>query len=320
MTFRRLHGGYHAKGLRSIHEAEAVLTPANLMYPLFIRLGVNVLIDFVRPLVEKGLNAVLLFGVVDGDKKDSQGLYADAQENPVIRAVKLLKVAFPELVVACDVCLCPYTSHGHCGILKEDGYFDPEASAERLALISLSYAQAGCDVIAPSDMMDGRIHAIKDHLIKNGLSNRVSVLSYSAKFCSSFYGPFRDAAKSAPKSVDAHSTVPRDRARYQLPSGARGLAMRAVARDVEEGADMIMVKPGMPYLDVIRDCKNEFPHLPLAVYQVSGEYAMLYHGSQAGAIDLREGVMETMIAFRRAGSTVIITYFAPRLLDWLQSQ
>eukprot|EP00056_Hartaetosiga_gracilis_P007172 m.105069 g.105069 ORF g.105069 m.105069 type:complete len:341 (-) comp12648_c1_seq1:1594-2616(-) len=340
MNYDHLHAGYHNSGLRALQEADSVISPRNLMYPLFItedvdakehidslpdnyRLGLNQLVEFVRPLVENGLHSVLLFGVIGADKKDEMGSFADSDQNQVSIGVGLLKEAFPELVLACDVCLCTYTSNGHCGIMKEDGYFDADASAQRIADVALAYAKAGCDIIAPSDMMDGRIHFIKKALEEAGMSNKVAVMSYSAKFCSCFYGPFRDAAKSAPKKgaegeVAVNPNIPKDRKRYQIPPGARGLGMRAVERDVKEGADMIMVKPGMPYLDMVRDCKNEYPHLPLAVYQVSGEYAMIYHGAKAGAVDLKEAVLESITAFRRAGATIIISYYTPKLLDWIK--
>ncbi|XP_039518197.1 delta-aminolevulinic acid dehydratase-like [Pimephales promelas] len=171
------------------------------------------------------------------------------------------------------------------------------------------FLSLGCHIIAPSDMMDGRIAAIKQALISNDLGNKVSVLSYSAKFASCYYGPFRDAAQSKPAFGDRRC--------YQLPPGARGLALRACDRDVKEGADMLMVKPGLPYLDIVREVKNKHPTHPLAVYNVSGEFAMLWHGAEAGAFELRTAVMEAMTAFRRAGADIIITYYAPQLLTWL---
>uniref|UniRef100_A0A8C0U5Y3 Delta-aminolevulinic acid dehydratase n=1 Tax=Cyanistes caeruleus TaxID=156563 RepID=A0A8C0U5Y3_CYACU len=179
--------------------------------------------------------------------QDERGSAADAEGTPAIQAIRKIRSTFPELLTACDVCLCPYTSHGHCGILREDGTIQNELSCQRLAEVALAYAKAGCHIVAPSDMMDGRIAAMKQALISNDLGNKVSVMSYSAKFASCFYGPFRDAALSKPAFGDRRC--------YQLPPGARGLAMRAVDRDVREGADMLMVKPGMPYLDLVRDVK-----------------------------------------------------------------
>lgn len=189
-------------------------------------------------------------------------------------------------------------------------YIDNAASVARLATIAVAFAKAGADVIAPSDMMDGRIGAIKAGLAAagQGLATRVSVMSYAAKFASCMYGPFRDAAHSGMAFGD--------RSLYQLPPGSRGLALRAVDRDVAEGADFVMVKPGLPYLDIIRDVASQV-HVPVAVYQVSGEFAMLHAGAAAGALDLRRAVLETFVSFKRAGATIIITYFAPQALEWL---
>ena len=238
------------------------------------------------------------------------GSMADHMYNPVMKVIKLLKQRFPRLLIVCDVCLCPYTSHGHCGILNANG-IDNAASIARLAEIACSYAQAGADIVAPSDMMDGRVGAIKQALYKRGLHPRVSVMSYSAKFASSFYGPFRDAAKSSPSFGD--------RKAYQLPPNARGLAMRAIERDVAEGADILMVKPGYPYLDIVRDAAQLVaPNHPIAVYQVSGEYSMLYHAANThNLFDEQEAVMESLLAYRRAGAILIITYWTPKVLRWL---
>ncbi len=192
--------------------------------------------------------------------------------------------------------------------MKADHNVDNSASIHRLGEIAAAYADAGAHVIAPSDMMDGRVAAIKSALKARGHGSRVSVMSYSAKFASCFYGPFRDAAHSGMSFGD--------RSFYQLPPGSRSLAIRAVDRDIEEGADFVMVKPGGPYLDICRDVA-ERSSVPVAVYHVSGEYAMLYHAATAGAFDLKRAVMESMVSFRRAGVTIIITYFAPRVLEWL---
>nr|XP_048315109.1 delta-aminolevulinic acid dehydratase isoform X1 [Myodes glareolus]XP_048315110.1 delta-aminolevulinic acid dehydratase isoform X1 [Myodes glareolus]XP_048315111.1 delta-aminolevulinic acid dehydratase isoform X1 [Myodes glareolus] len=349
-----LHSGYFHPLLRTWQASASTISASSLIYPIFVtdipddvqpiaslpgvaranrkvrrpgqetcsprasaslafpRYGVNQLEDMLRPLVEAGLHAVLIFGVPSRVPKDEQGSAADSEDSPTVEAIRLLRKTFPDLLVACDVCLCPYTSHGHCGLLSEKGAFLAEESRQRLAEVALAYAKAGCQVVAPSDMMDGRVEAIKTALLKHGLGNRVSVMSYSAKFASCFYGPFRDAAQSSPAFGDRRC--------YQLPPGARGLALRAVARDIREGADMLMVKPGLPYLDVVREVKDKHPELPLAVYQVSGEFAMLWHGAQAGAFDLRTAVLESVTAFRRAGADIIITYFAPQLLKWLKEE
>ncbi|KAK3088025.1 hypothetical protein FSP39_013628 [Pinctada imbricata] len=322
-----LHSGYFHPVLRSWQSADTTIRAENLIYPLFItdeqdavqeiasmpgqaRYGVKRLQKFLEPLVKDGLKCVLIFGVPSNLPKDGTGTSADCEKNPAIEATRLIRQWFPDLLVACDVCLCPYIDHGHCGILRENGSIDNEASIKRLAEIAVNYAKAGCQVIAPSDMMDGRIGAIKKALSENGFGNTVSVMSYSAKFASSFYGPFRDAAKSAPSFGD--------RKAYQLPAGAIGLAERAVDRDVAEGADMLMVKPGIAYLDVVRMTKSKYPTHPLAIYQVSGEFAMLYHGAKAGAFDLRSTLMEVLHSMRRAGSDIIISYFTPQVLQWLK--
>ncbi|KAK3894069.1 hypothetical protein Pcinc_002171 [Petrolisthes cinctipes] len=299
------------------------------MYPIFIvddgdavqpvsslpgvnRYGVNKLAAFLEPLVNNGLSSVLLFGVPTNMPKDANGTSADTPDTPVIQAIKIIRSTYPDLLVACDVCLCAYTSHGHCGILNEDGVIDNAMSIKRLAQQATSYAKAGAQIIAPSDMMDGRVGAIKAALMEAGLSSRVSVLSYAVKFASSFYGPFRDAAKSAPAFGD--------RLCYQLPPGSSGLAAKAADRDVAEGADMLMVKPGLCYLDIVHKIKDRHPNHPMFIYQVSGEYAMLYHGAQAGALNLKFTLMEVLTSMRRAGADVIISYYTPKVLEWIKEE
>jgi len=323
-----LHAGYSNQTLRLIQSSGTELHPHNLMLPLFItddplakedisslpgvsRWGVESVLGFLRPVVEDGLASVLLFGVPTNIEKDAEGSAGMCPDkNPVIQAVKKIKAEFPGLTVACDVCLCPYTSHGHCGLLNQDGSIDNSASLPLLAKQALVFAQAGADIVAPSDMMDGRVKAIKTILAENNL-RRVCVLSYAVKFASSFYGPFRDAAKSAPAFGD--------RKCYQLPPGSRGLAARAAARDVVEGADMLMVKPGLAYLDLVRETKNSFPNHPMFIYQVSGEYAMLHHGAAAGAFDLKTTLLEVLTSMRRSGADVVISYFTPRILSWIKN-
>eukprot|EP00062_Callorhinchus_milii_P014823 gi/632964411/ref/XP_007898386.1/ PREDICTED: delta-aminolevulinic acid dehydratase isoform X1 [Callorhinchus milii] len=322
-----LHSGYSHPLLRAWQTCGATFNANNLIYPIFVtdnadavepiislpgqaRYGVNKLEGMLRPLVDDGLTCVLIFGVPAKLIKDERGSAADSEDTPTILAIKTLRNKFPGLVIACDVCLCPYTSHGHCGILREDGTLNNEASCQRLSEVTLAYAKAGCHIVAPSDMMDGRVGAMKQALISNDMGNKVSLMSYSAKFASCYYGPFREAAQSKPAFGDRRC--------YQLPPGARGLAIRAVDRDVREGADMLMVKPGMPYLDIVRDVKAKYPTHPLAIYHVSGEFAMLWHGAKAGAFDLRTAVMEALTGFRRAGADIIITYYVPQLLKWLK--
>jgi len=322
-----LHAGYGNPTLRQWQACGTELHSHNLMLPLFIvdspnakedisslpgvsRFGVDSVIPFLRPLVDLGLSSVLLFGVPANVPKDEFGSAgSDSDKNPVMAAVKKIKTEFSNLTVACDVCLCPYTSHGHCGVLNSDGTINNKESLPLLAKQALAFAEAGADVVAPSDMMDGRVYAIKKILADNGL-NRVSVLSYAVKFASTFYGPFRDAAKSAPAFGD--------RKCYQLPPGSRGLAARAADRDVAEGADMLMVKPGLAYLDLVKQTKDNHPNHPLFIYQVSGEYAMLYHGAAAGAFNLEATLMEVLTSMRRAGADVIISYFTPNVLKWLK--
>lgn len=246
--------------------------------------------------------------MVDQSEKDPLGSAAEHPDNPVMKALPILRKQFPSIVIATDVCLCPYTDHGHCGVLK-DGQIENGASIERIARIAQAYATQGAHVVAPSDMMDNRIAAIRGKLNETG--STAAILSYSCKFASSFYGPFREAAKSAPAFGD--------RKCYQLPIGARGLALRAAERDVKEGANFLMVKPGMAYLDIIRSVKDAHPHVPMFVYQVSGEYAMLHKIGADGTTDERRQfeaqLIECLLAFRRSGADVIISYFVPLLLS-----
>jgi porphobilinogen synthase len=323
MNTHRLHPGYGHAVLRA-WQGEGAPQPERLVYPVFVadrprakesidalpglhRWGVRRLREALKPAVRDGLRAVLVFGVPDSGK-DARGAGADRSDAPVPRAIEELRAAFPDLLVIADVCLCAYTDHGHCGVLRADGTIDNAASVERLAEIAAAYARAGAQVVAPSDMMDGRVAAIRAALDAGG-GERAAILSYAAKFASCFYGPFREAAKSHPARGDRRA--------YQLPPGARGLALRAVDRDVAEGADFVMVKPAGPYMDLIRDVRNRVS-VPIATYQVSGEYAMLRHAAAAGAFELRAAVMESLIGLRRAGADILITYFAPDVLRWLK--
>ena len=343
-TSHLLHASYASPVLQAWSSAPA-LPPSALVFPLFLLedeaarediaampgqsrwgCGEARLREALAQPVADGLRAVLLFGVVDdAAKKDERAGFADAAASPVVRALATLRRCFPSLLLMVDVCLCAYTSHGHCGVLTPavagsgggggggggagtERAIDNDASVARLAEVAVAYARAGAHVVAPSDMMDGRVGAIKAALRGAGLAGRVAVMSYAAKFASCFYGPFRDAAHSGMAFGD--------RTLYQLPPASRSLALRAVARDVAEGADFVMVKPGMAYLDICRDVVAAAGGLPVAVYQVSGEYAMLWHAAAAGAFDLRRAVDESMAAFARAGVSVVITYFAPRLLAW----
>ena len=256
-----------------------------------------------------GVPAVLLFGIPA--HKDEQASQAYAADGVVQRAVRALKKAVPGLLVVTDVCLCEFMSHGHCGVTTFDGdhaHVANDESVELLAKAAVSHAEAGADIVAPSDMMDGRIGAIRRALDAAGFTD-TPILSYAAKFASAFYGPFRDAAESAP--------VLGDRRSYQMdPANARE-ALREVALDIEEGADIVMVKPGLPYLDLVWRIKEQFG-LPTAAYHVSGEYAMLKAAAQAGWLDEKACVMEQMLAFKRAGADIILTYYARQIARWLR--
>ncbi|KAJ5248660.1 Delta-aminolevulinic acid dehydratase [Penicillium chermesinum] len=322
----QLHAGYSHPLSRS-WQAERQLTKDMLIYPLFItdnpdeetpipalpnqhRRGVNRLVPFLAPLVRKGLRSVMLFGVpLHPSAKDALGTAADDPAGPVIQAIRLLRSRLPQLYITTDVCLCEYTSHGHCGILREDGTLDNAQSVDRISDVALAYAVAGAHCVAPSDMNDGRVRGIKLKLIEAGLAHRVLLMSYSAKFSGCLYGPFRDAAGSVPSFGDRQC--------YQLPPGGRGLARRAIQRDMAEGADIIMVKPASSYLDIIRDAKELAEDLPVAAYQVSGEYAMIHAGAKAGVFDLKAMVLESTQGILRAGAGILLTYFVPELLDWL---
>ena len=297
---------------------ETELTPAHLVAPLFVeegldgrapiasmpgqaRLGMAALVEEARALRDAGVPAVLLFGIPA--RKDERGSGAFDDGGVVQEAARRLKDALPELLVVGDVCLCEYTSHGHCGVLGADGGVDNDASLAPLADMAVSLAEAGCDVVAPSDMMDGRVGAIREALDGSGLGE-TAILSYAAKFASAFYGPFREAADSAPAFGDRRG--------YQLdPANAR-MARDEALTDLDEGADMVMVKPALPCLDVLRQVR-EAVDAPVAAYNVSGEYAMLKAAAANGWIDEARAIDETLTAIRRAGADVVITYHA---LEW----
>lgn len=300
-----------------------------LVYPIFVsdqpdedtlipslpnqhRRGLNKLVPFLEPLISKGLRSVIIFGVPSTPGvKDPTGTAADYAKGPVIQTIHLLRRTFPDLFVIADVCLCEYTSHGHCGILHPDGSLNNALSISRIADVAVSYAAAGAHCVAPSDMNDGRIRAIKLKLIEAGTAHRVVLMSYAAKFSGCLYGPFRDAAGSAPSFGDRRC--------YQLPPGGRGLARRAITRDIAEGADIIMVKPASQYLDIISDAKHMSAgrDLPVAAYQVSGEFAMIHAAAKAGVFDLKTMAFEATEGILRAGATIVISYFTPEFLDWL---
>ena len=296
---------------------ETRLSAADLVYPMFVQLGEGRTPVEAMPGIERmsishaveeageahglGIPAVLLFGVPAEKDEQGSGAYDDEL------AVRALKEAHPELVVITDVCLCGYTSHGHCGVVLEDGTVDNDLSLELLAKTAISHARAGADAVAPSDMMDGRVGALRSQLDAEGHKD-LPIVAYSAKFASAFYGPFREAAGSAPSFGDRRS--------YQMDPANADEAVREALLDVEEGADMVMVKPALPYLDVIRRVKDA-TRVPVAAYNVSGEYAMVKAAAAAGYLDEEATVLETLTAIRRAGADVVITYHAKDVARWL---
>ena len=293
---------------------ETRLAPADFVYPLFVcpgegvrvpidsmpgvcNLSVDLIVEECRAAAALGVAGAILFGIPPG--KDSVGSGAYSEQGIVQRAIRALKRELPQLLVVADTCLCEYTDHGHCGLVK-DGDVDNDASLALLGRAAVSQARAGADIIAPSDMMDGRVGAIRAALDEAGLQG-VPILSYAAKYASSFYGPFRDAAQSAPQFGD--------RKTYQMDPANHGEAMREIRADIDEGADMIMVKPAMPCLDVLWAAKQEFG-LPTAAYQVSGEYAMLQAAAANGWLDGKRAVLESLTCIKRAGADFILTYYA----------
>jgi porphobilinogen synthase len=255
---------------------------------------------------ELGLGGVLLFGIPSDKDPEGTGAYDD--EGVVQLATRAIKDAHPDVLVMTDVCLCEYTSHGHCGLLRDNGEVDNDSSVELLARTAVSQARAGADVVAPSDMMDGRVGAIRRALDEEGLSD-VPIVAYSAKFASAFYGPFREAADSTPAFGDRRA--------YQMDPANGDEALREVLLDVQEGADVVMVKPALPYLDVVKAVKDA-TKLPVAAYNVSGEYAMVKAAAAAGHLDERATVLETLTAIRRAGADIVITYHAKDAARWLE--
>jgi porphobilinogen synthase len=272
------------------------------------RLSLAAAVEEAREVASSGIAAVMLFGIPA--EKDEQGSGAWDDEGVVQLATRAIKQAVPELLVVSDVCLCEYTSHGHCGLLRDDGSVDNDATLELLARAAVSHARAGADIVAPSDMMDGRVGAIREELDADGHAD-TPIIAYSAKFASAFYGPFREAADSAPAFGDRRG--------YQMDPANGREAVREALLDVEEGADMVMVKPALAYGDLISAVKSA-TGLPLAAYNVSGEYAMVKAAAAAGALDERATVLEILTSLRRAGADVIITYHAKDAARWLAEQ
>ncbi|HSW88070.1 MAG TPA: porphobilinogen synthase [Candidatus Saccharimonadales bacterium] len=301
---------------------ETELSIKHLIYPLFISEEIKEVVEIsampgimqwpitalakeAKRIFKLGIPAVLLFGIPK--KKDELGTQAYDKDGIIQKAIQVIKSAAPELLVITDVCLCEYTSHGHCGVIQ-NGYVQNDASLELLNSMALSHVEAGADMVAPSDMMDGRIGTIRNTLDSKGFTN-TPIMAYSAKYASGFYGPFREAAKSAPQFGDRRS--------YQMDPANIREALHEIALDISEGADIVMVKPALAYLDVIRKVKDRFD-MPLAAYNVSGEFSMIKAAAQNGWIDEQRIAMEVLTSIRRAGADMIITYFAPQVAEWLK--
>lgn len=315
---RRLRGSEAMR--RMVRETSVSVD--DLIYPLFVTHGLDVkmqvpsmpgvyhfsvdtIVEEAREVRDLGIPAVLLFGIPG--TKDAVGSEAYAPDGVVQRAVREIKARIPDLLVVTDVCLCEYTSHGHCGIVR-DGRVSNDETLDVLAATALSHAEAGVDIVAPSDMMDGRVIRIREVLDEAGYDH-VPIMSYSAKFASGFYGPFRDVADCAPEFGDRSS--------YQMDPPNRREALREIALDIEEGADIVMVKPALAYLDIISDAKNSFD-VPVAAYNVSGEYCMVKAAAKEGYIDEQRIVTEIFTSIKRAGADIIITYSAKDFAKWLQ--
>lgn len=318
--FNRHRRMRESQGVRDLIR-ETVLTPMDFIYPLFVVAGenhkreipslsgvfhysVDRLPEVIEEVKKARVRGIILFGLPD--HKDEIASSAFEDHGIVQRAVRKIKALAPELIVITDVCMCQYTTHGHCGIIKE-GEIDNDASLDYIAKIALSHAAAGADMIAPSDMMDGRVQAIRKILDQNGFKH-VSIMSYSAKYASAFYGPFREAAHSAPQFGDRRT--------YQMDPGNIRQAMREMEDDIAEGADIIMVKPALAYLDVIRRGRDRFD-VPMAAYSVSGEYAMIKMAAKAGLADEKAIAMEILASIKRAGADIIISYYALEVCRWI---
>ena len=301
---------------------EVSLNPSDFMYPLFVvpgqgvkkpiealagqyHLSADLAAETAAEVQDLGVGSVILFGLPA--EKDPEGACGADPEGPVQQAIRAIKKSVPELVVSTDVCLCEYTDHGHCGVIRS-GLVDNDATLPHLALQALSHVQAGADMVAPSDMMDGRVAVIRSLLDARGFEE-TPIMSYSIKYASSFYGPFREAAGCTPQFGD--------RKTYQMDPARRREAMIELELDIAEGADIVMVKPAGPYLDIIKEVRERC-ELPVAAYQVSGEYAMLMAAVQAGLLEEKGAALESLTAIKRAGADLIITYLAPQAARWLR--
>lgn len=303
--------------VRDQHADVPSIGPESFIYPYFVmdgcgvkeeistmegifRFSIDTLLTDIAELLTFGINKVLLFGVIPQEEKDERGSAAYKSDNIISRAVKAIKAKFPQVIVFTDVCLCEYTSHGHCGLLC-DCDVDNDSTLPLLAEMAYQHALAGADFVAPSAMMDGQVEAIRQRLDKEGLT-RTKVLAYSAKYASSYYGPFRDAADSAPSFGD--------RKTYQMDFRTKDQGLEEIAADIAEGADWIMVKPALAYLDIVCRAHQMYPEYPMVTYQVSGEYSMLKNGAKQGYFDEKKIFFESLVAMRRAGADYIISYYA----------
>jgi porphobilinogen synthase len=301
---------------------ETTVHISDLIYPMFVIHGKNIkreipnlfgqyhysvdqLKEAVGEVVELGIKAIVLFGLPESKDEEASGAFAE--DGIVQQAVREVKKHYPKLLIITDVCMCQYTSHGHCGIVKEDIVVNDE-SIEKLAAIALSHAIAGADMVAPSDMMDGRVGRIREVLDENNFTH-IPIMSYSVKYASSFYGPFRSAANCAPQFGD--------RKTYQMDPANRLEAIRQVEEDLKEGADIIMVKPALAYIDIIREVRDRYS-MPLAAYHVSGEYAMIKLAAQHGLLNEEDSMVEALTAIKRAGADMILTYFAKDMARWIR--
>ncbi len=318
--FRRLRT---SESIRSLVR-ETRVSKNDLMYPIFVKEGENIkeeissmpgiyrystdrLDEELDRIIKAGINSILIFGIPA--HKDEKGSEAYNDKGVTQTAIRHIKEKYPKLIVAADVCLCEYTSHGHCGVVH-DCYVDNDETLELLCRSSVSLAKAGADIIAPSDMMDGRVGAIREALDKNGFINTV-IMAYSAKFASAYYGPFREAADSSPQFGDRKS--------YQMDIANKNEALREIEADIEEGADIVMVKPALAFLDILKEAALIY-NMPFAVYNVSGEYSMVKAAAQMGWIDEKKIVLENITAMKRAGAKIIITYHALDAAQWLEEQ
>ncbi len=322
MNYKRFHP-YRVNSETRDKYADIWLKADDFIYPYFVVDGENkqepiatlkgihrfsvdrLLIDLERTVLA-GIDKILLFGVVEGDKKNAEGSWSKHHDSVVCKAIRAVKQRFPNLMVITDICLCAYTNHGHCGILNNGGNIENDLTLPKLADMALAHARAGADMVSPSAMMDGQVLAIRQALSNNGF-NHVKIMGYSAKYASNFYGPFRDAAQSAPGHGNRKS--------YQMDFRTRHQGIDEVASDIEEGANWVMVKPAHTYLDVIARASDRFPEIPTAAYHTSGEFMMIVTAAEHNLLDEHEAMIEVLTAIKRAGASYIISYYARNYLD-----